>query len=697
MKQLYFLCLLTGIFYGLPLQAQYYNQRPEFLKANRIWAFGDSAGLDFNGAAQVSLVTSVNTVEGCASVCDTATGQLLFYAGGGNCYNRNHVVMPNGGGVEDGGGTTTQGDCIVSVIDSPGKFYLFSLNYQAGKPSLYYSVIDMSLDGGLGDVSPNRKNILLDTSAMSEAMIAIPGNNCDVWLIIHEYTNPVFKAFHITRTGIDPLPVVSNTGSQINGLNAYMFGGMAVSPDRKMLVMTSASGLPFFPPGPQALGALLCKFDAGTGVVSDALQLSNMPNYGACFSPDNSKVYAGSGFLNQYDVSAFLAGGPVPPPVFVANGVFMPRLYRDTVYCPKSGFWGNSLCRITNPNVSGTACNVETSYLFLQAGTKVGLSFPNEAIYPLPPDTLGLRLLDTLICNNGQPDFELELTASPGYSAYIWNDGATADSRVITERGTYWVFCKDYCHSRVDTFVVGGTDIILDVGSDTTLCSTPSLILDATVPGAEGYLWSDGSIDPVYDATQNGLYKVEVRKEGCVFTDSIDLTFIDIKQDLGEDYSICRGEPISIKLAARVPDGGMVLWSTGSSDTSIYISDTGMYWVQVSKAPCTGSDSLRVNPELCDCYIQVPNAFSPNGDGLNEVFRPVIEPGCQVRGYTLQIYNRWGQLVYATPAGSSTSSGWDGTIRGQAADAGTYMYTLWLEAGTKEKIRQQKGDITLIR
>src|SRR5690606_11686200 len=116
-------------------------------------------------------------------------------------------------------------------------------------------------------------------------------DNCDVWVVTHAFADPVFKVWHITRSGLDPVPVVSNTGGQINGVNAYLLGGMAVSPNRKMITMTSASGLPLIPAGPQACGLLLCKFDPATGVVADATALSSTSNYGACFSPDNSRLY----------------------------------------------------------------------------------------------------------------------------------------------------------------------------------------------------------------------------------------------------------------------------------------------------------------------------------------------------------------------------------------------------------------------
>lgn len=699
MTQLIRLFFLSACLASLAMQAcgQYYNQRPEFLKANQNWAFGDSAGMDFSNGTPVTTLTSMYTIEGCASVSDTASGDLLFYAGGSRCYNRNHEVMPNGDTLNDGGGTTSQGDCIVPVIDSPGKFYLFSLNYQSSKPALYYSVIDMSLDNGLGDVVAGRKNILLDTTSLSEAMIAVPGDNCDVWLITHTFEEPVFKVWHITRFGLDPVPVTSVTGSQINGSNAYLLGGMAIAPNRKMIAMSSASGLPLIPAGPQACGLLLCRFDPATGIVSDASALSNTSNYGACFSPDNTKLYAGSGYLNQYDVSAFLPGGTVPPPVFVANGVLAPRLYKDTIYCPTSGSAGNSVSRINKPDLSGTACNVQTAFLYLQPGSILGLCFPNEVIYPLPPDTTGGIILDTLVCAGNTTGLDIRIAAAPGYRGYLWNDGSTDSARNITERGVYWVLCKEECHSRIDTFIIGGADVQLNLGPDTTICNRSAISLNATVAGADRYEWSDGSTGPLLEASADGLYRVSVYKGGCIYSDSVRLKFIDVKQYLGPDLLVCRGDPIRLQLSARVPNGGDILWSTGSTDISMSVVDTGKYWLRVSQPPCMGSDTLRVGWKLCDCFIRIPTAFSPNGDGLNDVFLPVVESGCTVNGYQLQIFNRWGQLVFQSPFATGNTAGWDGKLNGQPAESGTYMYRLWLEAGTERHIQEKRGNMVLIR
>jgi gliding motility-associated-like protein len=678
----------------LPASAQYYNQQELFLNANRVWAFGDRAGIRFTNGSTQSIQTAIQTFEGCASVSDPVTGQLLFYSDGWKCWNRNHVLMPDGFGLLGAGslGTTSQAACIVPVIDTPGKYYLFSLNAQGANPGLYYSIVDMSLDNGLGNIVPGKKNILLDGGSLSEAMVAIPGNNCDLWLMVHAKDQALFKAYHITRFGLNVNPILSATGSQIQGSSAYFQGGMTFSPDRTMLALTSLNGLS---PTLQAQGLLLCKFDAGSGQVSDALLLDNGPHYSACFSPDNSKLYAGHGFLNQYDVSNFIAGGVVGAPVFIANAVRSPKLYHDTIYCI-GGAAGTYLSRINKPDLAGTSCNFQPAVINLLPGTHANWGLPGEVVYPLPPDTTGQKVLDTLVCIGDEPEFEITLSTPAGYTQYTWHDGLSDQIRSVTQPGTYWVICNDPCHSRTDTFVIKTANVGFSFGADTIVCASPPFRLSTSIQDA-AFLWQDGSAESFYSVQSDGSYWLEVNKNGCISSDTIDIRFKNTLQNLGNDQTICNDVPISLVLRATKSEGAFYQWSTGSNEPDIVVQKPGLYWVSVSNAPCSGSDTIRINTELCDCVLLMPTAFSPNGDGINDVFKPMLEPDCIISGYTLHIYNRWGQMIYNNKSGNSIAEGWDGRFNGLPAEVGSYMYFLQLDAGTKNRTKQLKGDVALIR
>lgn len=124
-------------------------------KEANIWYFGGKAGLDFNSGSPVALTNGqLNTLEGCASI-STASGNLLFYTDGKNIYNKNHQIMNNGSGLL-GHLSTSQSATIVPMPGSASLFYVFTLDAGGGTEGLRYSVIDMSLDGGLGSVTAKK-------------------------------------------------------------------------------------------------------------------------------------------------------------------------------------------------------------------------------------------------------------------------------------------------------------------------------------------------------------------------------------------------------------------------------------------------------------------------------------------------------------------------------------------------------------
>ncbi|MFA6060110.1 MAG: hypothetical protein WC756_18045 [Taibaiella sp.] len=130
---------------------------------NNMWTFGIHNGLDFNNNPPTFFQSSNMSAEGCASVA-SAGGSLLFYSNGNNIWNVSGTVMPNGSGILGNGaypgaitGSSAQGVAIVKSMSNSNQYYLFTLDALEQITTSYpgylrYSVIDMSLDGGNGDV-----------------------------------------------------------------------------------------------------------------------------------------------------------------------------------------------------------------------------------------------------------------------------------------------------------------------------------------------------------------------------------------------------------------------------------------------------------------------------------------------------------------------------------------------------------------
>ncbi len=603
----------------LHAQKLYYNQQENFLRANSVWAFGDSAGLEFNNGKSIAIKTSYHSLsfnEGGASVADPVTGELYFYYDGTNLYNRNNQVTPNGKSII-GNFNTTQGSCIVPVIDSPGKYYLFSLfgatSHTANTAShgfLLYSIIDIKLNNGMGDVNTGKMNIVLDRDTLSESMIAVPGSNCDIWLLVHTYTRSTvgvnaFKAYHITRQGIDTVPVISNVPGPAGGgvFWPYRLGGMAVSPDRKMLVITSQFAL-----FGGVSGTFLFKFNPGTGVVTDGLEVKEgIGAYTASFSPDNSKLYliniAGSGTspnqsLLQYDVSNYdstaIANSETLissiSDISISHGYL--RLYGDTIYCSLKES-DSFLSTINQPNLAGLACDFQAKSIKLAAGTITKSSLPNEVVYPMAPDTNSSIVMDTTVCSGWEDGIVLYPVAISTEYIYQWDDGTTDSVREINTDGSYWVRYHDGCHYYIDSFKLKGSELNpvitineFELGTTVSFITYQWMLNGNIIPGAT---------DGIYAITENGNYRVIVSDGTCTDTsdvyvvtnytqiDNINLTpgQVHIYPNPSNDIVYIQA-PVGVNIKLLDATGKIILQVNDAHSISLKNLVSGLYLLQVS-------------------------------------------------------------------------------------------------------------------
>ena len=184
---------------------------------------------------------------------------------------------------------------------------------------------------------------------------------------------------------------------------------------------------------------------------------------------------------------------------------------------------------------------------------------------------------------------------------------------------------------------------------------------------------------------------MEVTRNTCSNQDTIEIGSQSDYLTLTEnDTTICRGRFIT--LHAHTDPENSLLWSTGDTGPEITVGQDGIYRVSSSGACGNLSDSIRIETMSCDCLPWVPNAFSPNDDGRNDLLE--VRIGCTVfRNYRLAIYNRFGQKVFES---YDAAKGWDGKMHNIPADAGTYFYRLSLNQADGSSI-QAKGDIMLLR
>lgn len=281
------------------------------------WYFGVYAGLDFtSGSPEVVFDGALSTGEGCASISDP-DGNLLFYTDGTLVYNRAHNVMPNGDGLL-GNPSSTQSAIIVPAPENENLYYIFTVGaddlanpeFGTTNTGFHYYIVDMTLDGGLGEVLPynNVENELMPLT--SEKVTAVAhANNEDFWVITH--FEDKFYAYLVTETGINPVPVISQIGPyldpQVYPVNSR--GYIKLSPNGKKIAVAHLSNLPledipdeikqnefYYTNGNFANTyngyAALYDFDDTTGMISNEVVLSTTGSpYGVEFSYESKYLY----------------------------------------------------------------------------------------------------------------------------------------------------------------------------------------------------------------------------------------------------------------------------------------------------------------------------------------------------------------------------------------------------------------------
>ncbi|MBP7808010.1 MAG: T9SS type A sorting domain-containing protein [Bacteroidia bacterium] len=380
-------------FFSLYLAAQ---------KEDYIWYFGcnfsnfstPTAGLDFNSGVPVPLLNSVMPcTEGCATQSDR-NGNLLFYTNGTTVWDRTHSIMMNGLAV--GGHTSAEQSAqIIPFPNDTTKFYVFC---QDGYPTcpgtgLHYSIIDMTLNGGLGGITAP-KAILLQKGTCEWLSACKHINGTDYWVVTSDYDSTRFYSYQVSSLGISS-PIITNF-PYITSSNFKL--DFNTKGDQIVFKATSQ-------PTPTVVYNVryLADFNQSNGVVSNFITLDSLGNNdGTAFSPNDSLLYAFSyvptltnTVLYQYNVKSpnifqnkniigYFSGGP---------HIGMKLGPDKKIYCSSGS--PDSLDIIHFPNIVGTGCNFQTKALYL-GGRKIRFMLPN---YSFPLAKYPLTINQTIVNN----------------------------------------------------------------------------------------------------------------------------------------------------------------------------------------------------------------------------------------------------------------------------------------------------------
>lgn len=555
------------------------------------WFFGRFAGLDFTTNPPTAISGSVNTREGTSSICDAA-GNLLFYTNGDTVYTRQHQIMANGT-LLGGSYSTAQSAIIVKKPGSADLYYVFTTDNCGGPDGLSYSIVDMSLQAGMGQVTI--KNVQLYTPTSEKLAAVRHCNGSDFWIVSHKLQSDTFMVFLLTAAGVNPVPVKTAIGSI-----HYQFcggGSIKLSPNGRRLAAALQNGV-----------LDVFDFDNSSGVVSNfiPIQTNLTPpygyHYGCEFSPNGSKLYSskggisnGVGVIYQWDLCAGSATAIATSGFTLAQNFPMvcalQRAPNGVIYIARDG--QPYLSGILNPDLPGAACNFTLNAVSIAPNTGV-LGLPNFVTDDIPVPVIYTLSPFGQNANCKNVDFALpsalsasvlSCTAPPGFSvtSIVWNfgDPGSGPSNTSTlsnpthnfsAAGSYTVkLVANYATCAADTFYSFIHIPQLTINTNTLLACTASATATIAPPGNYSYLWSAGSYTSASIlGVPGGIYTVTASHptNGCVLTETVQLATSISSLMVNGNFSVCTGSSATL----NAQGAATYSWSTGSTASGIVVS-----------------------------------------------------------------------------------------------------------------------------
>ncbi len=389
--------------------------------------------------------------------------------------------------------------------------------------------------------------------------------------------------------------------------------------------------------------------------------------------------------------------------------------YADLVYGNTSDYWivkidadGNKLWdhRYGGDNFEDEFGNIiqtdDGGYLFTGnsyspiSGEKTENNLGEEQMWAVKTDVNGIVEWDKTLLNDGHDEIGLGLQLNDG--CYLFGNQTFSGIAGYKTENTYAFLTNDF-------WIVKFCDAITElpvasiVNVQDTICAGECIVFESNSTGATDYLWAfeggtpafSSDISPTVCYNTSGNYPVTLIVSSATGTDTITMnafvTVLDAPQpfDFPEEEIMCSGESITISTGQI-----NTYWSTGETGAQITIYSPGLYWANIEYACGSVTDTILIVEQQCNCGLVKPNAFSPNGDGQNDIFH--VFSDCEIEINYFRIYNRWGQLLYDA---NDLSTGWDGTYQNILQPIGTYVYVVGYDNLSGPQI--EKGDITLLR
>ena len=569
------------------------------------WYFGLEASIKFTDGKSIgstvpftSGTNDMETLEGCVAISD-ANGNFIFYSNSENVVNKNLTLMPNGSGLL-GSVSATQAAAVQNPAN-PNRYYFFTLDETCGSNGFRYSEIDMTLDGGLGDVVPASKNTFIKGSVSEKITTVKHANGTDTWVIVHGCGSNEFYTYLVSGAGIAAVPVVSAVGTVQQDDMIDATGQLKVSPDGCKLAIA------FY-----GMGTIeLYDFNNATGLVSNPIPFSfpGYNPYGVEFSPNGSKLYVGMLSLReiyQFDLNVGNAAA-------ISNSMYLVGVTDQfqrigsfqigpfgRIYIAKSS---STIAVINNPNNSGASCDFLSDAISLGTASSVNSlpSFSQSYFYDPTPSISGP---DTVCSNSQNILYKISgSTCSSLINAYTLKGhgtiAASSDTEVkinFNQEGTETLIVErtSPCGKTLDSLSIVVSKAPVISIKDTTQCTAANIVLDAG-PGFTTYQWQDNSTLQTYTASSPGKYWVKLSfAVGCQLTDTVRvLPKLAPAVSLGNDVTVCDGNILLLDAGGNFAHYD---WQDHFTERTYSVFLPGKYWVTVTdQCGATASDTIVVN------------------------------------------------------------------------------------------------------
>ena len=391
-----------------------------------------------------------------------------------------------------------------------------------------------------------------------------------------------------------------------------------------------------------------------------------------CYWRDSMKITIDRAIVNAFGDTTICSNDPINRDIYGAPGMVK--------YTWSTG----ATTRLTNVKKTGKY------YLIGETANKCK-SLDSVNVSQYSPVKVDVR--DTTVCPSVVVTFDSKINTG-GNTTVVWSDGASGRTANISAPGLYWVKVTVGLCSTRDSFTIKNFPYEFKMGKDLRYCDKIDTTLTITLPNVTKIVWNKEVTGPIFRLTSPGKIVVELHNSNnCPEKDSIEVNlFPNPIVDLGPDTSLCLSETPTLDAGP-----GMIsyLWNTGATSQKIIGYDSGLYWVKVKDLEgCVNRDSVNLNKrkDAFPSIIFMPSAFTPNGDGRNDMY-PMNQYMVKGSLYNVKLFNRWGEKIAEF---TNPDMNWDGYVNGKPAAEGVYIFIAYWIGCDNEK-RSLQGNFTLLR